>query len=86
MRHIVVDDSMQVRLRGILEPVELRDREGRVVGHYTPVVTPEVRATYDKAKEMMDPAEFDRLLAEQGDKATPIGPLLERLRAAEKRG
>jgi len=82
MGHIIVDDTMQVHLRGILEPIEIRDRQGRVIGHYTPVVSPEERAMYEKAREMMDPAELNRRLTEEKGTGRP---LVEILAASEAR-
>lgn len=83
MGHIVVDDSMQVHLRGILEPVEIRDSKGRVVGHYTPVISPEERAMYAKAREMMDPVELRRRLVEEKGKGVSLAEIMTRLRATE---
>ena len=86
MGHIVVDDSMRVHLRGILEPVELRDGKGRVVGHYTPVVSPEERAMYAKAREMMDPAELKRRLVEEKGTGCSLSEILSKLGVTEERG
>jgi len=41
MNQITADETLRARLHRILEPVEVRDEEGRLMGHYTPVSSAE---------------------------------------------
>lgn len=43
-----------------MEPVEVRDASGRVLGHYTPVLSPEQKALQEKANALFDMEEAKR--------------------------
>jgi len=84
MGHIIADGTMHDHLRGILEPVEIRDPSGKVLGHYTPAVSPEEKAMYQKARALMDPAELNRRLTEEKGTGRSLAEILARLPGAEK--
>jgi hypothetical protein len=89
MEHIVADEELECRLRGFLEPIEIRDSRGKVLGHYTPFVTPEELAAHAKASELFDLEEAERTLAEAMASKRPVRSLkeiLEELRSSEKQG
>jgi hypothetical protein len=61
MNHLTADQALLERLSGIVEPVEIRDASGKVMGTYTPVLSPEEQEAYRQAAELFDPAELDRI-------------------------
>jgi hypothetical protein len=84
MNYITIDDEFYYHLRGILEPVELRGSNGEVLGTFTPLVTPELRALYEKAKKSFDPAEMERRAQEaKSGKGIPLAEFWRRLHASE---
>src|ERR1700722_1847959 len=48
MNYLTADEAMCDHLRGVLEPVEIRDEKGKLLGQYTPFVSAEERALYEK--------------------------------------
>jgi hypothetical protein len=84
--HIVADEEMEWRLRGIIEPIEIRDSSGKLLGHYIPFVSLEERARYEKARELFDPVEIERRLREEGGKGIPLSEFSARMHAQEKAG
>jgi hypothetical protein len=61
MNHLTADQPMLERLSGIVEPIEIREPSGKVMGTYTPVLSPEEREAYRQAAELFDPEELDRI-------------------------
>jgi hypothetical protein len=86
VEHIIADEELQARLGGFLEPIEIRDQKGNVMGHYTPHVTAETRAAYERAKTLFDPAETERRIAAEHGKGIPLSEFWARLRAQEQQG
>lgn len=86
MNHLTADEDLLDRLRGIVEPVEIRDPEGKLLGVYTPHVTAEVRALYERAKSLFNPAEVKRRAEAEKGQGAPLSEVWERLRAVEKKG
>lgn len=71
MAFLTADGHFLTRLRGLSERVEVRDPEGNVLGHYTPAMSPEVRAIHEKAKGLFDLEEAERVFAtEKGGHTT----------------
>jgi hypothetical protein len=81
MNYLTADDSLQDLLRGVVEPVEIRDPSGKVLGHYTPAVSPEEAELYEKAKALFDPAEMERRLANEHGKGATLDAVMQRLRS-----
>lgn len=82
MGYITLEEGLLGQLRAVSERVEIRDSSGRVLGHFTPAEL----SGYDKVKAIIDSGELDRRWEDEAAKATPIAPLLDRLRAMEKLG
>ena len=59
---LTADGPLQNLLQGVKEPAEVRDKTGKVLGHFTPVLTPEEAAWYEKAKKLFDLEEAERVL------------------------
>jgi hypothetical protein len=78
MNYLTIDPEFCDHLRGVLETVELRDASGKVIGQFTPSISAEERALYEKAKTLFDPAEIERRL-EKTDKRVPHEEVMRRL-------
>jgi hypothetical protein len=83
MNYVTIDADFCDHLRGILETVELRDANGKMLGHFTPSVSMEELALYEKAKKLFDPAETKRRLEEGADKRVPHEEVMRRLHERE---
>ena len=82
MGHIVADSVLLERLTGIVEPVEIQDAEGKVVGHFAPTMSPEMVDRYTAAAKLFDLKEVDyRLRSEKGRRST--AEVLARLKEQE---
>jgi hypothetical protein len=79
----VADEELLQRLRGIVEPQEIRDANGKVIGIYTPVLTPEEQAAYARAAELFDLEELDRIEREEHGQGRPLTELWKRLGVTE---
>ncbi len=69
---LTADGPLQNLLQGVKEPAEVRDKSGKVLGHYTPVLTPEEAMWYEKAKKLFDLEEAERVLASERDAGRPL--------------
>jgi hypothetical protein len=69
---ITADGPLQSLLQGVKEPAEVRDKNGKVLGHYTPVLTPEEAAWYDKTKKLFDLEEAERIFEAERDQWRPL--------------
>src|SRR5262249_45060569 len=85
MNYLTADESMLARLSGRVEPVEIRDPNGRVMGQYTPFVSAELAALYEKAKTLFDLEEAERVAATEREGAT-IDEVMRRLQSLEPKG
>ncbi len=83
MNYLTIDPEFCDHLRGILETVELRDASGKVLGHFTPSISAEERALYEKAKTLFDPAEVERRLREGAGKGVPFAEVMRRIQSKE---
>ncbi len=86
MNHIIADESVLDFFLGLVEPVEVRDETGQVLGHYTPLVSPEEAALYEKAKTLFDPTETARILAEERGQGRPLEELWRQLQSRKAAG
>ncbi|MEX2188324.1 MAG: hypothetical protein WD875_16070 [Pirellulales bacterium] len=59
MTSIIADSNLQAALGGFVEPVEIRDPNGNLLGHFTPARSDEGRL-YEQARKQFDPAELKR--------------------------
>jgi hypothetical protein len=85
MGHIVADSVLLERLTGFVEPVEIWDAEGKVVGLFTPGRQTE-ELTEAEVRKFFDPEEMKRRkLAERG-KGLTTQEVLARLHALKENG
>lgn len=82
MHHLTADQALMERLAGVMEPVEIRDADGKVLGRSTPVFADE-KDTQERAAKYFDLAEAERALAED-PKGCSLGEVWERIRASER--
>ena len=83
MTIVTADQALLQRLTGIVEPVEIRDADGNVMGTYTPALSPEEQEAYRQAAELFDHDEIDRIENEPGPVFT-IEQVMEHLDSLEK--
>lgn len=84
MGHIIADKEMELSLRGILEPIEIRDALGQLLGHYVPYVSPERKAFYEKTSQLFDLDEVRRVAATERE-GLPLAEVWKRIHARESR-
>ncbi|MFO0930102.1 MAG: hypothetical protein U0736_24270 [Gemmataceae bacterium] len=85
MGHLIADQDLRDRLHGIVEPVEIRDAAGQLLGTFVPHVSNEVRALYEEAVASFDLDEAGRrLAAHQPGQGRTTEQVLARLRALEQ--
>ena len=85
MNPLIADEVLLAQLEAILEPVEIRDVGGKLLGHYTPVLPPDLQAQYTRAEQMVDPEETRRR-KEAGREGVAIEQVMQRLKSLETSG
>jgi hypothetical protein len=60
---LAVNDDVAAVLGGYVDAVEVRDPQGRVLGHFLPYLTPKARDVYAHPEAYFDLAELDRIAA-----------------------
>jgi hypothetical protein len=83
MSYLTIDDAFCDHLRGVLETVELRDASGKLVGHFTPSISVEELALYEKAKRLFDPAEIKRRKETEHGRGYTTEQVVEYLKSLE---
>jgi hypothetical protein len=83
MTHLTADGALLDRLRDIRVPVEFRDPNGKVLGHYTPAVSAEKAALHEKVKGLFDLEAARRTLETQRDQGRSLEEIMRDLRASE---
>jgi hypothetical protein len=83
---LTADGPLQNLLQGIKEPAEFRDKSGKVLGHYTPVLTPEEAARYEKIKNLFDLEEAERILERERDSGRSLQEFWQELKGHKDAG
>ena len=83
LSYLTADENVCDFLRGVMEPVEIRDGEGKLLGLFNPHIPPEVQAQYDKAKKLFDATEIKRRKAEEQGKGSSLAEVLQRIQSRE---
>ncbi len=86
MNYLTIETEFCDHLRGVLEPVELRDARGKILGHFTPAVSAEELAMYEKAKRLFDPAEIKRRKEAEHGRGHTTEEVLAYLKSLETSG
>ncbi len=84
MNYLTADQALLERLAGVMEPVEIRDTDGKVLGRYTPVFSDEKDAS-ERAAKYFDLAEAERTLAENSH-GSSLAEVWKRIHAGEIQG
>ena len=79
MNRVLVDDDVRSKLDECRTQTELCDKEGRILGVFTPVADPD-RKWYEWAKGRFSDEELERRCNEPGEKTT--AEVLKALREA----
>ncbi len=82
--HLTANESVCAFFRAILEPVDVRDESGRLLGRFIPHVPPEVTAKYEKFLQSIDLEEIERLAKEEKGLGIPLSEVWKRIHAMEK--
>jgi hypothetical protein len=84
MNFMTADETLLGQLQGVAEPLEIREPSGKVLGIYTPLLTPEEAALYEQAKQLFASDDMDDAAEEPDERACTLEELLRRLRAGEE--
>jgi hypothetical protein len=82
MNHVTADDSLRDLLRDLQEPVEIRDAQGQLLGHFTPHISPERKALYERARQLFDLDEARRISAIERE-GSSLAEVWKRIHARE---
>lgn len=82
--YLTADEAVCDFFRGVLSPVDVRDEEGRLLGHFTPHVPPELLAKYERIKASIDIEELQRIAREAIGRGSSLEEIWKRIHAAEK--
>ncbi len=85
MNYLTADQELLERLAGIMEPAEIRDADGRLIGRFTPVFADENEKN-ERAAKYFDLVEAERILAEERDQGLPLAEVWKRIHAGEIQG
>ena len=85
MNYLTADQALLDRLAGVMEPAEIRDPDGKVIGRFTPVFADE-KEKNERAARYFDLAEAERILAEKRDDGLPLAEVWKRIHAGEIQG
>jgi len=81
---LTVNDEIAGVLGGYVDAVEVRDENGRVVGHFLPYLTPETRAVYEHPEKYFNLDEVERIKRQERGRGRPLAEFWESMKAAEK--
>jgi hypothetical protein len=79
------DGPLQDLLQGVKEPAEVRDKNGKVLGHYTPKLVPSEAELREKAKKLFDLDDAKKVAATEKEGYT-TQEVLQYLQSLEKSG
>ena len=83
MSTIIADPTLEKWLATIKDVTEIHDAQGNLLGTFTPRLTAEEYAIYEKVKQLFDPAETDRIAKEYHGKGRPLAEFWKELEARE---
>jgi hypothetical protein len=84
MNYLTADQPLMERLAGVMEPIEIRDPSGKLLGRYTPVFSDEQEAR-ERAAKYFNLPEAEQALSEKS-RGSGLAEIWERLRATENQG
>jgi hypothetical protein len=81
---LTVNEEIAGVLGGYVDAVEVRDEQGRILGHFMPYLTPEARDFYEHPEKYFDMQEIERIEREERGTGRPLAEFWESMRAAGK--
>jgi hypothetical protein len=85
MNFLTADKELLERLAGVMEPAEIRDASGKVLGRFTPEFADE-NDRRQRAAKYFDLAEAEGIAATDDGKGSALVEVWERIRAGETHG
>jgi hypothetical protein len=83
---LTVNNDVAGVLGGYTDTVEVRDEQGRLLGHFLPYLSPEAREVYARAHEWVDGQEIQRIAETEQGKGRPLAEVLQGLRSVGNSG
>jgi len=80
MATITGDPALERWLETLQEVTEIRDANGKCLGTFTPAMSAEEIALYEKAKQLFDPEETERILRDQRGQGVPLAEFWKALK------
>ena len=81
---ITVNHDVAALLGGYVDAVEVRDGQGRVLGHFLPYLTPEAREFYAHPEAFFDLEECKRRAAAEHGQVYTTAEVLQHLQSLDK--
>ena len=85
MYHLTADQELLERLAGIMEPVEIRDANGKLIGQFTPMFADENDKS-ERAARYFDLADAERSLTQEREPEYTLAEVWARIRSGEIQG
>ena len=82
MNHLTADQVLLERLAGVMEPVEIRNTDGTVLGQFTPVFSDE-QEQCARAAKYFDLADAERIAAEESQ-GSSLAVVWERIHSVKQ--
>jgi hypothetical protein len=81
---ITADGPLRDQLREAKGPVEFREPSGKLLGIYTPALSPQAAELHTQAAQLFDFKEAERILATERDRGSSLEEVKRRLTSANK--
>ncbi len=85
MSSVIANADFENWLGQLKATTEIRDATGKVLGIYTPSSLTEEEQAYEKARQLFDRVDMERIFAEQHGKGRPLAEIWKDLEARENR-
>jgi hypothetical protein len=81
---LTVNEDVAALLGGYVDAVEVRDAQGRVLGHFLPYLTPQAREFYAHPEAYFDREECERRAAAEHGQGYTTEEVLKHLQSLDK--
>ena len=85
MATITADPNMLAVLSQVKEATEIRGPDGNLLGTFLPENSAQEKELYEKAKQILDPAELEQRKREEAGKGSSLEEMWKRIHAKETR-
>jgi hypothetical protein len=83
---LTVNDEVAGVLGGYVDGVEIRDEHGRILGHFIPYLTPQMRDFYEHPEKHFDLEKLRNLPPVDPSKCRPLSEVIRELEAKGRQG